>query len=84
MTRTKQEIETTSDTKRNRGSHSSARQERQESLLEENARAAPPDDRMERIALNAYYRSLRRGFEPGGEVDDWLAAEAEVDGQPLK
>jgi hypothetical protein len=53
-------------------------------LLEENARAALPDDRMERIALNAYYRSLRRGFEPGGEVDDWLAAEAEVDGQPLK
>ena len=30
------------------------------------------------IAEAAYYRAERRGFAPGGEVDDWLAAEAEV------
>lgn len=38
------------------------------------------DDRLERIALAAYYRAERRGFSPGFETDDWLAAEAEVDG----
>jgi hypothetical protein len=27
----------------------------------------------------AYLRAERRGFTPGGEVEDWLAAEAEVD-----
>ncbi|MGH8289491.1 MAG: DUF2934 domain-containing protein [Steroidobacteraceae bacterium] len=27
----------------------------------------------------AYLRAERRGFVPGGEVEDWLAAEAEVD-----
>jgi len=33
------------------------------------------------IAENAYYRAERRGFLPGNEVEDWLAAEEEVDGQ---
>lgn len=32
------------------------------------------------IARGAYYRAERRGFEPGYELEDWLAAEAEVDG----
>ena len=26
----------------------------------------------------AYFRALRRGFVPGHEFEDWLAAEAEV------
>ncbi|TMH60779.1 MAG: DUF2934 domain-containing protein [Betaproteobacteria bacterium] len=30
------------------------------------------------IAQAAYYRAEQRGFQPGFEVDDWLAAEAEV------
>ena len=30
------------------------------------------------IAEAAYYLAERRGFEPGFELDDWLAAEAEV------
>jgi len=30
------------------------------------------------IAENAYYRAERRGFLPGAELDDWLAAEQEV------
>ena len=29
------------------------------------------------IAQAAYLRAEKRGFAPGGEVDDWLAAEAE-------
>ena len=31
------------------------------------------------IEQAAYLRAQRRGFPTGGEVEDWLAAEAEVD-----
>ena len=31
------------------------------------------------IAQSAYLRAERRGFAAGGEIEDWLAAEAEVD-----
>jgi len=31
------------------------------------------------IAESAYLRAERRGFTPGHETQDWLAAEAEVD-----
>jgi hypothetical protein len=34
-----------------------------------------------RIAEIAYFKAQRRGFEPGHEEADWLAAEAEVDGR---
>jgi hypothetical protein len=33
------------------------------------------------IAVAAYFRAQGRNFEPGREVEDWLAAEAEVDEQ---
>jgi Protein of unknown function (DUF2934) len=31
------------------------------------------------IRRAAYLRSLNRGFQPGKELEDWLAAEREVD-----
>lgn len=31
------------------------------------------------IALSAYFRAERRGFTPGLKLEDWLAAEQEVD-----
>ena len=31
-----------------------------------------------RIALSAYYKAQARGFAPGHELEDWLAAEAEL------
>ena len=37
-------------------------------------------DRHEMIATAAYYRAKRRGFNNGDEIEDWLEAEAEVDG----
>jgi hypothetical protein len=37
------------------------------------------EDRQASIARAAYLRSLSRGFQPGFELEDWLAAEAEVD-----
>jgi len=38
--------------------------------------------RYERIAEAAYRRAEQRGFVPGGELDDWLAAEREYDAPP--
>ena len=37
------------------------------------------DVRRGMIAEGAYLRAERRGFAPGHEEEDWLAAEAEVD-----
>jgi hypothetical protein len=41
--------------------------------------AVTPEARHAMIAEKAYLRAERRGFTPGREADDWLAAEAEVD-----
>ena len=38
-------------------------------------------ERHSRIAEAAYQRAHSRNFEPGGELEDWLSAEREVDGQ---
>lgn len=35
-------------------------------------------EREEMVRTAAYYRAQRRGFAPGYEWEDWLAAEAEV------
>jgi hypothetical protein len=35
------------------------------------------EERISRIAESAYYKAETRGFSPGCELDDWLAAEAE-------
>lgn len=37
------------------------------------------EDRHASIALAAYFRSESRGFAPGHEAQDWLAAEEEID-----
>ena len=38
-----------------------------------------PSVRHELIAQAAYFRAKHRGFEPGHELEDWTAAEAELD-----
>jgi hypothetical protein len=43
-----------------------------------------PEQRAALIAEAAYYRAERRGFEPGRETEDWLAAEAEVDARLMQ
>ena len=35
-------------------------------------------DRESMVRMAAYLRAERRGFAPGYEIEDWLAAEAEV------
>ena len=42
-----------------------------------------PQRRAALIARAAYFRALQRGFEPGQETSDWLAAEVEVDAELL-
>jgi hypothetical protein len=42
---------------------------------------APLAEEMRRAAIReaAYFLAEKRGFAPGAELDDWLAAEAQVD-----
>ena len=49
------------------------------------ASAQPPlppaiadDEVRQQIAEAAYYRAQQRGFSPGYELEDWLAAEAQI------
>jgi hypothetical protein len=37
------------------------------------------EERRNMVARAAYFRAERRKFAPGHEVEDWVAAEAEVD-----
>lgn len=39
----------------------------------------PGEDRRRLIAEAAYFRAEQRGFVPGQELEDWLAAEIDVD-----
>jgi hypothetical protein len=43
-----------------------------------------PEKRAALIAEAAYYRAADRGFAPGHEMEDWLAAENEVDARLLR
>lgn len=36
------------------------------------------EERFAQVAENAYLRAERRGFLPGHEIEDWLAAELEI------
>ena len=45
------------------------------------ARAANRDADPAKIAVAAYYRAEKRGFQPGWELEDWLAAEREIRGR---
>ena len=38
-----------------------------------------PEHRSALIAEAAFFRAEKRGFAPGNEEEDWLAAESEVD-----
>ncbi len=45
----------------------------------EAAKAEARPERQRMISEAAYFRAERRGFAPGGDVEDWLAAEADID-----
>lgn len=39
----------------------------------------PPEERTRLIAEAAYFKAAQRGFAKGGELEDWIEAEAEID-----
>ena len=39
------------------------------------------EERQQLISRSAYLRAEQRGFAPGLELQDWLEAEAEIDGR---
>ncbi|HKZ73293.1 MAG TPA: DUF2934 domain-containing protein [Steroidobacteraceae bacterium] len=41
--------------------------------------AVEPETRAAMIAEAAYFRAEKRGFDPGHELGDWLAAEADIE-----
>ena len=43
------------------------------------SRALDPDARRRLVAAEAYFLAERRGFAPGNELGDWVAAELAVD-----
>lgn len=46
-----------------------------------NGQTSLSEDEIKRmIAEAAYFRAAQRGFAPGGEIGDWLAAEREIRG----
>ena len=45
-----------------------------------NRAAVTDEERRQLIMKAAYFRAEQRGFTPGAEMDDWLQAEAEIDG----
>jgi len=48
------------------------------------ALSAEDDERLRRIQEAAYFKSEVRGFAPGHELDDWVAAEQEIPPPPPK
>jgi len=57
----------------------SPRKSKSEPPFSGNRQANPsPEELWKQIAEAAYYRAKARDFAPGGEVQDWIEAEAEV------
>ena len=65
--------------KRKAGKRAPRHQPPAPSIVTRSSAYAEPPEREAMIAESAYFRSAHRGFEPGHEVDDWLAAESEID-----
>ena len=66
------------------GSTGSTAKPKNEKLTKLQSTGITPDERSQMIAEAAYYRAERRGFNPGGQVKDWLEAELEVDAKLSK
>ena len=48
------------------------------SVIDNKPAALSEEERNARVAVLAYYKAQARRFEPGSQLADWLAAEAEV------
>lgn len=61
----------------NRSKVSKSTKAEAEAVLSSSPASSTPD-RQREIAEVAYYRAEKRGFEPGHEEEDWIAAEQEL------
>ena len=59
------------------------KEETAELAEEAQTRLPTPAQRQQMVAQAAYYRALKRNFEPGHELEDWLEAEAELEEQRI-
>jgi hypothetical protein len=50
-----------------------------DSIVTRSSAFIEPDERHALVSECAYHRARERGFDPGHDLDDWLAAEAEID-----
>ena len=66
------------------GAAASASKESQATTLAVAADLLSPEERHARISRAAYRRAESRGFVGGGELEDWLLAEREVDLQTAR
>ena len=70
----KQKLRVPKSLKKRRVGLVALRQDKPDSVV-----ASVGDEKKRRmIELTAYYKAEQRGFVPGGELQDWLAAEQEV------
>jgi hypothetical protein len=49
-----------------------------ESFYDTNSLHIDLDEFQAMVAVNAYYKAKKRGFEDGYELEDWLEAEQEI------
>jgi hypothetical protein len=76
-----QQISSRKQTERKEAEKAAARMAGTARPLGGNSASSPRIDPMERrrlVAEAAYYHAERRGFAPGGELQDWLDAETEI------
>jgi len=69
-----------SDTREKKSTKQHAADRKPQALIAATATpAVSADERRSMIACSAYLRAERRAFAAGGETEDWLAAEREID-----
>ena len=54
-------------------------QSKPNSIVQSSVEPITPEKRARMICEAAYFIAEHRGFEPGHDVEDWLAAETQVD-----
>lgn len=67
-----------------KGAKRPGKPDRPENLIEQHSLTetkSTAEQRHERIAVVAFRLAESRGFAPGGELEDWLRAESQIDGQ---
>ena len=55
-----------------------------EAINETSPASNRPPTREELIRVAAYHRFVSRGEKHGGDIDDWIAAEAEIDAESAR